>query len=163
MATNNKATASAEATASQAAAADAPFDPTLFKKVARNVADLVVLNPQTNAPTTWIWHFAGPSHPLTVARNDRLAQEALEEANKIRRTRGNGKKYKPENMKPDQARREAIDEILDVCLGWSGATIEYSREEAMKMLLDPGYTFLLRQINDFLEDEAAFIETSATS
>ena len=163
MAANNKATASEEATAIQAETPDAAFDPTLFKKSTRDVADMVVLHPQTQAPTSWVWHFAGPSHPLTIARNDRLARESLEEANKIRRTRGNGKKYKPENMNPDQARRDALEEILDVCLGWSGSTIEYSRETAMNMLLDPGYWSLLRQVNDFMDDEVAFIETSATS
>lgn len=152
-----------DANSAEPAAPQKLFDPSRFTSLAADIAEMEVRDPETNAPTGWKWQFAGPSHPVAIAKADKDAKEALAEVNKIRRDRGNGKKYKPEGKTPDQARREGVEDIVDLLLGWSGAVVEYSRETAIEMLLDPRYNSLLRQVNDFLDEETAFIKTSASS
>jgi hypothetical protein len=155
----------AAAPSADAAAAPASgpalFDPSVFEHVTKDVAEMTVLHPQTNAQTSWVIQFAGPTHPMMIAKADADAQEMLQTARRMRSERVNGKKVKVDGKTPDQARREAVEDIVAQIVGWRGATVAFDREAATTMLLNPAYTFLLRQINDFLEDEAGFIETSA--
>lgn len=160
MSTSTKTT---ETTPAAPAASQKLFDPTRFAKLAADIAEMEVLDPETAEPTGWKWQFAGPGHPQAVAKADRDAKEMLTESSKIRTTRVNGRKYKGETKTPEQARREGAEGIVELLIGWTGSVIEYSPEKAIEMLLDPRYYDLVRQVNDFLDDDRAFIKTSAAS
>lgn len=148
---------------SAAAANPGVFDPSIFEQCTANTAVLTVLHPVTKAPTPWKITFAGPGHPQHDALNEKLARKALRKRARQEAARVNRAKWKPEEQEPDEARRENAEIIADQIVTWEGASIPFSRDAAVAMLMNPGYVFLTRQIDDFLEGEDVFIKGSATS
>lgn len=120
--------------------------------------------------TGWKITFAGPGHAKTVEANDRLAKEALHHAKRIEQAKVNGKKYIADDRSPDQARRENAQYLAARILSWTPVRLsddenepayECTPENVEKLLLNPAFGWLLRQINEFLDDERSFMKGSA--
>ena len=131
-------------------------------------AELAIKHPKTGDPTSWIWTFYGPAHPVSMSVADKVAREALKKGKEQRQAQINGKKWKEDDQTPDELREQNVDNILartksftPVNLG-SGTT-DFSVGSARKILLDRRFGWVLNQIVDFLKLEENFIQPSATS
>ncbi|HRJ60167.1 MAG TPA: hypothetical protein PKZ99_03210 [Azospirillaceae bacterium] len=144
-------------------AAPAVFDPAIFEEVTANTATMIVKHPVDDQPTPWKITFAGPGHPQHEALQERLSRKALRKRAKQEAAQVNRSKWKGDDKEPDEARRENVEIIVDQIVGWDGSSVPFSRETAIAMLLKPGYVFLVRQIDDFLENDKVFIKRSATT
>ena len=58
-----------------------------------NESDLNLKN-KFGQPSNWIWTFAGPGHPATVAADERMAKRQLALQEEQERARVNGRKWK---------------------------------------------------------------------
>lgn len=141
----------------------ASFDPALFADVTLNTAVMTVVHPVTKAPTPWKITFAGPGHPQIIALDNRLARKGLQRRATQEAARVNGRKWKPEDKQPDDARRENAEIMVDQIVGWEGCEVAFSRDAAINLLLNPKMGLLIQQIDAFLEDEKSFINSSVTS
>lgn len=146
-----------------AAPAAAVFDPAIFEQCTANTAVMTVLHPVDDKPTTWKITFAGPGHPQQEALSENLSRKGLRKRALQEAARVNQGKWKPEKKEPKDARRENAEIIVDQIVTWEGATVAFSREAAIAMLMNPNYVFLTRQIDEFLESDKSFIKGSATS
>jgi hypothetical protein len=118
--------------------------------------------------TTWIWTFAGPGHPKTIALSNRLSRDRLQREREIERARTNGKQWKPEVETPDEIRAKNVSTVVERLLRWSPAKLDgeilpFSPEAATKLLSDPRKISLLLQALEFLGDDKAFTKRAATS
>jgi hypothetical protein len=130
--------------------------------------ELVIRHPKTLEPTGWIWTFYGPGHPVTISLSNRVAGAALKKAAARRQAQVNGRKWKEDKENLDQLRAENVDNIVARTKGFTptrlnGELIEYSPDAAKRLLLERKRGWLLEQISDYLQDEANFIQPSATS
>lgn len=112
-------------------------------------------------PTDWVWTFAGPGHPKTIAANDRIARERLNESREQQQQRLNGKKVKIDSETPAEARAEQVQVVVERLLDWTEADINgepypFSEENATQLLLDPRKSGLLLQCLEYLGDEKSF-------
>jgi len=131
-------------------------------------AEMNVKHPTTGADTGWVWTFYGPGHPVTVALSARLQKENLQEARAIQQAQVNNKKWKPDDKTADQILKTNVTNIVErlksftpVKLG--GETFEFSKENAIKLLLDRRKGWLLLQVSEYLREDASFTPPSATS
>lgn len=127
---------------------------------APNTSDMVV-HSLTGEPTNWRWTFAGPGHEATVKSAERLARERLMREKKQEQDRVNGRKWKAEDVSPQEMLEKNAQIVLDRLLGWSevmngGQPFEFSIAAARSLLIDPKKPALLRQALDFLGDETSF-------
>lgn len=148
------------------AAAAAEFD--LAALDSSDEATLAIKHPQTREATTWLWTFYGPGHPKTIEQANRTTREVLREQREKEQARVNGKRWKGEDVSPDELRKKNVSYIVERTKTFTpvkiGAeTIEFSVEAAKRLLLDPKKEWLLAQIGEFLRDEESFLPTSATS
>lgn len=132
---------------------------------ARDEADLAIRHPTTNAVTTWIWTFYGPGHPKTVELADRISRQALHKQAAQRQAQVNGKKWKEEERTPDEVLTENVNSVVERTKSFTpvkinGEEMKFSPDAARNVLMDPKKGWLLRQIMDFLADEASFIQPS---
>lgn len=112
----------------------------------------------------WIWTFAGPGHPVTVAANDRLAKRELTVQEDQEKARVNGRKWKGSGDTLDDVRDRNISYIVERLLRWNDTTVDGSPfpctpENVKKILLNPGLG-VYEQINTFLVDEKSFTPRS---
>jgi hypothetical protein len=119
-------------------------------------------------PTTWIWTFYGPGHPKTVALSNRISKKWLDEERDKLQKQTNGKKWVPEERSLADIRNENVDSILERTKDFTpvklnGELIEFSRDAAKKLLLDPHKGALFTQISEFLKEESNFMRPSAKS
>lgn len=123
-------------------------------------------------PTGWKITFAGPAHERTMAANDKLAKEALHHAKRIESARVNGKKFIPDDRTPEQARLENVKYLAARTLSWTPVNFstekdappyECTPENVEKLYLNAAFGWLLRQINEFLDDDRSFMTGSATN
>lgn len=131
-------------------------------------ATLAIRHPKTGAPTSWIWTFYGPGHPETIKLANAVSREMLSEQREQRQAQLNGKKVKIEEQNLDELRERNVANIIARTKSFTpvkldGAMIEFSRDSAKALLLDRRKSWLLKQITDYLEDDASFIQPSATS
>lgn len=127
-----------------------------------------VKNPTTDAPTTWIWTFYGPGHPVTVELSNRISREVLRERRAKEQAAVNGKKWKPDEQTPDELRAEMVDGIVTrvkefTPVKLNGEEITFSKEAAKNLLLDPKKGWLFGQISAVLREDENFIKPSAKS
>lgn len=119
-------------------------------------------------PTAWTWRFAGPGHAKTIAQSERLAREALHHQRQIETKRNNGKKWTAPEETPSELVDRNVNLIVERLLGWSDVTIggkplPFSAENARTLLKDPRKGQLLVQALEFLGDETAFSNRSASN
>lgn len=115
--------------------------------------------------TDWVWKFAGPGHPQTIAQTERLSRERLHREAQQEQARVNGRKWKAPEESIDELRERNARFITDRLLGWSavklqGAPYPFTPENAKKLLLDPRKSSLLIQALEFLGDDQAFTQRS---
>jgi hypothetical protein len=135
---------------------------------AQDEGELVIKHPKTLEPTGWTWTFYGPGHAMTIELSNRVAGAALKKAAARRQAQVNGRKWKEDEESLDQLRAENVDNIVARTKGFTptrlnGELIEYSPDAAKRLLLDRKKGWLLEQISEYLQDEANFIQPSATS
>ena len=139
------------------------FDPSVFEASLADTADMVVNHPVTGEPTSWVITFAGPGHPQQIELTERLSRKFERERRAKEQAVTNGKKWKAEELSPDERRAENVGIIVDQIVGWRGSSVPFSKKTATEMLLNPKFALLLKQVNEFLESEKAFIKASATT
>lgn len=114
-------------------------------------AEYIVKHPQTGEDTEWVFIFSGPSHERAIKqRNDTLRRA-------LKRTRTNKQPSESDII------ADGVEFVIARCLGWKGATVEYSEDALRRLLNDPAYGWLSKQLNEFLGDDASFINNSATA
>lgn len=118
--------------------------------------------------TTWVWTFAGPGHPKTIAQGNRLSRERLHEDKEKEQARVNGRKWKATEESPDDVRKRNVAQVVERLLRWSpvklnGENLAFSPEAATKVLSDPRKISLLLQALEFLNEDKSFIKRAATN
>lgn len=126
---------------------------------------LSILDANGNA-TGWIWTFAGPGHPTTVALDRESSSRFLKREQDKEKVRVNGKKWAGDGDTVEDVRGRHIAYIVGRLLRWTdiqmeGAPFPCTPENARKILLDPRYGLVLDQANEFLRDEKDFTKGSA--
>lgn len=128
----------------------------------------MAINTSSGAPTTWVWTIAGPGHPAAIKADREASDEARREELVKEKARINGRKYNPDFIdSAEQQRRNALYFAKKV-LAWTpvrinGAEFPYSPASVTKILLDPNYQIVYRQLLDFLTDERSFMKPSSTN
>lgn len=149
-------------TETKASELDAVSDIDVFDAV--DTAEMVVLTPDGRL-SQWVWTFAGPGHPSTIAQSNRLARERLHEDSQKEAARVNGRKWKSVEESPDDVRAKNANFIIERLISWDGATragqpFPYSVESARQILLDPRKSGILIQALEFLGENASFTPRS---
>ncbi len=117
-------------------------------------------------PSGWIWTFAGPGHPATIAADERNAKRTLAIQEEQEKARVNGRKWKGNGDTIEDARDRNIDYIVSRVVRWTGAPtvggdlLVYSPENVKKILLDPALG-VYEQANNYLLDEKSFTPRSS--
>lgn len=119
-------------------------------------------------PTTWVWSFAGPGHPQTIAQSNRLARERLNEDREKEEARVNGRKWVDHEDTPESSRLRNVNWVVERLLGWSavkidGEIVPFSQDAARKILMDPRKQQIFVQALEFLASEKSFMRRSAGS
>jgi hypothetical protein len=145
---------------------DTDFD--LSTVDAKDEAELAIKHPKTAEPTGWKWTFYGPGHPKTIELANTVSREVLQEQREHRQAQLNGKKIKVEGQTLDDIRDKQVANIVARTKGFTpvkldGQTIEFSPENATRLLLDRRKAWLLNQVSEYLGEDASFIQPSATS
>lgn len=131
-------------------------------------AEMIINHPVTGAPTTWVWTIAGPGHPTSIAADRTASDETRREELLKEKARVNGRKWTGDFVdSAEQQRRNAVYFAKKV-LGWTpvrinGADFPYSGANVVKVLLDPHYQSIYRQLIDFMIDEKSFMKPSSLS
>jgi hypothetical protein len=131
------------------------------------LADESDLNLRNSAgqPSGWIWTFAGPGHPKTVAADEQQTKRALAIAEEQEKARVNGRKWKGSGDTVDDVRDRNIAYIIARLLRWSdgmtvdGQPFQCTPENARAILLNPGLG-VYEQVNSYLTDEKSFTPRS---
>jgi hypothetical protein len=127
-----------------------------------------IKHPKTDKPTTWVWTFYGPAHPVTVDLAAKASKKIIEENRLHKQQQLNGKKIKIETQSFDELREENVDGIVTrtktfTPIRMNGELIEFSPENARKLLLDRRKSWLFSQVFEFVRADENFIPPSATS
>lgn len=129
-----------------------------------NESDLNLRN-KFGQPSGWIWTFAGPGHPATVAADERMGKRQLALQEEQEKARVNGRKWKGTGDTLEEVRDRNIDYIVARLLRWNdgmtvdGAPFQCSPENARKVLLNPALG-VYEQANSHLLDEKSFTPRS---
>lgn len=144
------------------------FDASVFES--EDTAEMTVLHPVTDKPTSWKITFAGPGHPKTVDQQNRLARRRLEEARDKERAQVNQKKWKPAEVSVEQQRRENAEFFAERMLGWTPVRLSpdqppivFSHENAVELLLNPKMGKLFLQVIEFVTGEDSFLNKRGAS
>ena len=125
---------------------------------AADVADMTVVS--NGKLTDWVWTFAGPGHPQTIAQNNSLARERLHQDRQIEQQRANGKKVKLPEETPEEVRGRTVDWIVGRLVGWSPVRIDgqdypFTAENARKLLADQRNVALSNKLFDILREKTS--------
>lgn len=117
-------------------------------------------------PTTWVWTFAGPGHPQAVALANKLSRERLRKEAEKEQAQVNGRKWKSEEESPEGLAKRNAEYVTDRLIGWSpvkfsGQDYPFTRENAVKLLIDPKKGALAMQALEFLADQRSFTPRSS--
>lgn len=116
--------------------------------------------------TGWKITLAGPSHEKTIAWNEAAARKGLQKQKLIESAQVNGKKYKPDEVSPEEARRDNVAWVVARIVDWSpisiGGTL-YDVSKAAELLIRPEMGWAFSQIVEALAEDKAFTRRSATS
>lgn len=114
-------------------------------------------------PSNWVWTFAGPGHPATVAADERLAKRNFALQEEQEKARVNGRKWKGSGDSFEEARDRNIDYIIGRLLRWTqpegSEPFPCTPENARQALLDPA-SDIYADANSFLMDEKSFTPRS---
>jgi hypothetical protein len=140
----------------------------LFSHAYAETAVMEVENEETGLPSGWKLTFAGPNHPITVELGDEIARRAIRQRKDKEQAQVNGRKWKADDETPKQNREDNANFYARRMLGWEPAVrlergeppLEFSQEAAAKVLANPKYFWLYRQVARFLEADAGFIPRS---
>jgi hypothetical protein len=143
-----------------------PFDISVL--ATEDTSELVINHPVTNEPTTWVWTIAGPSHPEAIKADDERANEMKREELEKERARVNGRKWRGELRTADEEKQRSAQHFARKVLNWTpvrinGADFHYSRGNVLKILLDPSYWLVYRQLLEFFGEEKSFMKPSSLS
>ena len=132
---------------------------------ATDEGDLDILDGKGN-PTGWIWTFAGPGHPTTIALDRESNARFLQREQAKERVRTNGKTWKGDSETVDEVRDRNVAYIVGRLLRWSDTQMEgkpfpCTPENARRILSDPRFGLVFTQANEFLRDEKDFTKGSA--
>lgn len=142
-----------------------PFD--ISNLAAADEGELHILD-GNGSKTGWIWTFAGPGHPATIAIDREQNARIVSREQDKERSQVNGKKWKGTNETPDELRDRTIGYILARLLRWTeieleGGPFACTPENARKILSDRRYGLVFEQANEFLREERDFTKRSAKS
>lgn len=129
-------------------------------------AVLEILHPGNGKPSGWKWTIAGPGHPVTVEQGNRLSRKVMQETRTREMAQVNGRKWKPEEKTPEEQREENARIWAERVLDWTpikirGDDLPFSRENVVKVLLDPKLGTVYSQLLEFLRTEESFTQGSA--
>jgi hypothetical protein len=135
---------------------------------ATDTDELAIMHPVTGAATSWCWTLAGPAHPQTIAQSDRIARELMRRDSLRNQAIVNRKKWAEPEKTPEDQRRENAEFFADRVLGWTAARINgenypFTRDNAVKLLLDPAYGRIYAQLSQYFQAEDSFTRRAATS
>jgi hypothetical protein len=145
-------------------AAPEPFD--IASIATLDTAEMIILHPVTSAPTTWVWTIAGPGHPTGIAADRAASDEQRREDLAKEKARVNGRKWSGDFVDSVEQQQKNAAYFAKKVLGWSpvrinGADLVYSIPNVVKILIDPHYQSIYRQLIDFLIDEKSFMKPSS--
>ena len=113
----------------------------------------------------WVWTFAGPGHPLTIAADDRQARRALHILDEQEKSRVNGKKWKGSGDSMEDIRDRYISYIIARLIRWTdgmavnGEPFPCTPENARTILLNQQLG-VYEQVQEFLQSEKSFTPRS---
>lgn len=130
---------------------------------AADTADMTVM--AFGQPTNWVWTFAGPGHPKTMAQSDRYARESMITEKLQDQARVNGRKWKAVEESLEDRRAKNINHIVERLVGWSpvlmnGNDFPFSEANARAVLADRRKVDVYSQALEFLGDEKSFMRRS---
>jgi hypothetical protein len=139
-----------------------PFD--LGALAYEDEADLEIVD-ANGRKTGWVWTFAGPGHPATIAIDNEQTARFVDRQNEIERTQVNGRKWKGGGETADTLRERGINYIVARLLRWSdmtmdGAPFPCTPDNVRKLLADRRFGLVYDQANAFLIDEKSFTKRS---
>lgn len=140
-----------------------PFD--IAALAAADEAEMEIVD-ANGRKTGWVWTFAGPGHPATIAADNDQNARWLDREKAKEKAQVNGRKWKGSDETPDELRERSINYIVARLLRWSemtmeGAAFPCTPENARKLLSDRRYGLVYDQANGFLIDEKSFTKRSA--
>lgn len=126
---------------------------------ATDTAEMTVMH--NGKPTNWVWTFAGPGHPQTIAYGNKTSRERLQQERLKEQARVNGKKWSAPEESVDEVRARNVDMVVNRIVGWtpvrlSGEAYPFSAENARKLLLDPAKISLFAQAIEFIAEDNSF-------
>lgn len=132
--------------------------------------DYTVKRPGTEEPLDWIVTFAGPSHPKSIDLNDKSARKSLNKAKLIEQARINGKKFKSDELTPEEDKHQFIESIVGRIVGWKtstaagpsfkGKVYPFSDQLATELLMFPEMGTYVAQFVEVLLEEKNFMPAS---
>lgn len=142
-----------------------PFD--IGALAAADEADYEIVD-GNGAKTGWVWTFAGPNHPATIAADKEQSERFIAREQAKERAQVNGRKWKGADETSDELRRRSIDYIVARVLSWSerpmdGADFPCTPDNVRKLLADRRFGLLYDQANAFLLEERSFTKRSSTT
>ena len=133
-----------------------------------DTAVLEIVKSGSNEGTGWKITIAGPSHPKTLAWSEKSARETIRKQRAMEAAQANGRKWKPEERTPEEARRENVEWVVSRIIDWTPVRIggdvhHFSEKTAIELLSRQQMGFVFAQIVEFLADERSFTARSATN
>lgn len=129
--------------------------------------DVAIIEIEQNGKLTgWKITLAGPSHEKSIAWSDAAARKGLHKQKLIESAQVNGKKYKPDEISPEEARRDNVAWVVARIVDWTPIKIGgvlYDVTKAAELLIKPDMGWAYSQIVDWLAEDKAFTRRSATS
>lgn len=123
------------------------FDLDAFEDVAS--AELRIKNPKTGEPTPMVVTLAGPEHPdrkrIAFARQRNLRAKLA-------------KTGKVPVSSPEEDEDDELELLVACTLGWSGASVAYSRDEARRLYADNKRRWLRDQVAAGLQERELFTQ-----
>lgn len=147
---------------------NAPAVTNLAGTAAMQTAILHMKYPGTSKRNGWQITMAGPSHPKTIALGNEQTRERLDKQARIEQVQVNGRKWKVEDVEPEDDRLRFVRSLVGRIVTWTpidlgAGPVEFSEQAAIDLLLNPDYGHYVAQITDFLLAEGSFIPDSAKS
>lgn len=120
---------------------------------------------QDGSPSGWFIRFAGPGHEKTRALNERLAR-ADNERRASAKPQSAARKAALEPESTEAQMRSIAEALAGRILGWrgfgdNGVEIGFSEEMAVRVFMDPKWSFVVGQCLDFIADRVSFMKPSA--
>lgn len=146
-------------------AKDGSFD--LSSLAYQDTSELVIEHPVTGQPTGWVWTVVGPAHRISIELSDEAARRVIKDRQRREAAQTNGKKWKPDEETPEGNREQNVEYFARRILSWNhparldGESLSFSQENVRKLLADPKYLWLYRQVTGYFTSDEAFIKASA--